>query len=769
MLRPLEADAPYAIGPYRLLAGLGSGGMGTVHLAVPAGGGAGDLVALKTVRRDLEQEDAFRVRFRREAEAARAVRGPYVSALVDAAPEAERPWLATQYVAGPSLDEAVAGRGPLPVPVVRGLGVAVARGLAAVHGARLVHRDLKPANIVLGADGPRLIDFGIAQAYDATALTATGVMVGSPGFMSPEHVAGDRSVSSASDVFCLGAVLCFAATGHGPFEDTELAAIVHRIAQGRPDLSRVPEELRRTIADCLHRDPGRRPTTAELIRALDASPAPDRPGVPPAPPTGPFPWPDHVRELIGAYETAVTAALTAPPRPRAAAPAAVAASTGEAGTGQGPEPGLRGAGRPTRTRLRRLGLAAGVGLLSGTLIAAALLLVQGDDPGGENGGASPGQTGGTRSPSAAAPARTAPVASSGMTDFGPDALDRTLQPDDWRPWAASFDAPGVADDCALSRGVLVCRLYDETTRQSRLEARSASEGSRLWTYPAKGEPSGQLGVGHFGVDDRHVYVRAAAGDGFDVLDLSDGEPVARLPGRTGYDPAAVRVHDGRIVVSYAGGAGPGHSGNMLFRGYDAGDRTQLWERVIPWAFPLDLDIVGDRVWITGTQKTQTLDPATGKTLASAPWVCETHIRDALYDVCGGTIVDARTLRQVHRSELRSPEAVSRDGLLLVEGDGRRQGSRYLRTVDARSGKEQWSVTWSPGDAVAVAGDRLLILGAGGARAFALDDGTPEGEFRTVRNWPRDDGRSAQPTTALVSGGAYFLTFADGTVMSAPVP
>src|SRR5690606_13590461 len=213
---------------------------------------------------------------------------------------------------------------------------------------------------------PRLIDFGIAQAYDATALTATGVMVGSPGCMSPEHVAGDRSVSSASDVFWLGAVLCFAATGHGPFEDTELAAIVHRIAQGRPDLSRVPEELRRTIADCLHRDPGRRPTTAELIRALDASPAPDRPGVPPAPPTGPFPWPDHVRELIGAYETAVTAALTASPRPRAAAPAAVAASTGEAGTGQGPEPGLRGAGRPTRTRLRRLGLAAGVGLLSGT-------------------------------------------------------------------------------------------------------------------------------------------------------------------------------------------------------------------------------------------------------------------------------------------------------------------------------------------------------------------------------------------------------------------
>lgn len=180
MLHPLDADAPYDVGPYRLLGGLGSGGMGTVHLAVPPEGGPGDLVALKTVRRDLELENDFRIRFRREAEAARAVRSPYVSALVDADPAAERPWLATQYVVGPSLDEAVTRRGALPVPVVRRLGAALARGLAAVHGARLVHRDLKPANVVLGAAGPRLIDFGIAQAYDATALTATGIMVGPP-------------------------------------------------------------------------------------------------------------------------------------------------------------------------------------------------------------------------------------------------------------------------------------------------------------------------------------------------------------------------------------------------------------------------------------------------------------------------------------------------------------------------------------------------------------------------------------------------------------
>ncbi|WP_430480264.1 protein kinase domain-containing protein [Streptomyces sp. P11-1] len=775
MLRPLDSDSPYEIGPYRLLASLGSGGMGTVHLAVPSGGGTADLVALKTVRRDLEQEGDFRLRFRREAEAARAVRGPYVSALVDAAPDAERPWLATQYIAGPSLEEAVDRRGPLPVPVVRDLGAAVARGLAAVHGARLVHRDLKPANVVLGATGPRLIDFGIAQAYDATALTATGVMVGSPGFMSPEHIAADRSVTGASDVFCLGAVLCFAATGHGPFEDSELAAIVHRIAQGRPDLSRVPEELRQIVTDCLHRDPGRRPTTAELIRALDTSSPPDRPGVRPAPAPRVFPWPDDVRELIGTYESAAAAALAAPPMPRTApAPAPL-----PAGPPAGHPAGQTRTGGPAGARGRRRGLAvaAGAAVLAGVLTAVLLLLP--DDPARRTPGdsratpeRSAGASGGA-TPSPTPPPRTAPIAASKMSDFGPDALDRTLQPEDWRPWAVSFEGPGAADDCALSGDVLVCRLRDEPTRQTRLEARDASDGSRLWSYPAEGEATGLLGVGGLDVDDRHAYVTAADGEGFEVLDLSDGKPVARLPGRTGYDPSVVRVHDGRIFTSYAGGAGAGLAANMLFRAYDADDRTQVWERVIPWAFPPSLDIVGDRVWLTGSQATFTLDPETGRTLAEAPWNCDRRIRGALYDACNGRVVDARTLRPVGSGTYPGiPEAVSREGLLLVEGDGRRAGSRYIAAVDVRSGDERWTVPWTRGDSVVVAGDRLLAFGGDGVRTFALADGAPGAALSTVRNWPLEGGTAGskvQPSVVLVSGGAYFLAFGDGTVMTAPVP
>lgn len=762
MLRPLDADAPFDVGPYRLLAGLGSGGMGTVHLAVPHEGGLEDLVALKTVRRDLEPEGDFRIRFRREVEAARAVRSPYVSALVDADPSAERPWLATEYVAGPPLDETVTRQGPLPVSAVRDLGATLARGLAAVHGARLVHRDLKPANVVLGTTGPRLIDFGIAQAYDATALTATGIMVGSPGFMSPEHIAGNRSVTTASDVFCLGAVLCFAATGHGPFEDTELAAIVHRIAQGRADLSKVPEELKEVVAGCLRQDPDSRPTTGELIRALDPAAAAARPGVDPTPRPGPFPWPDGVQELIHAYETAVGRALLAPPVPPPPRTPPTPAPEDAA-----PAPKRAG-------NRRRWAIGIGSGLLAGSLAAVLLLTLP-------NGGTSPEAEAGAGAGSTAdaatdqpkespATARTAPVVHSGLSDFGPDALDRTLQPENWRPWTASFEAAGSATGCALSGAVLLCSLYDEEARSGRLEARNASDGERLWHYPAEAGTDYTVGSAGFALDDRHVYAPSADGAGIEVLDLKDGKPVTRLPGRGGYLPAAVRVHDGRIFVSYTGDGGTGQAANMLFRAYGAANRAQQWERVIPLAFPPSLGVAGDRVWLTGAAETLALDPATGKTLARVAEHCSRPGRDDPHVFCGQTLRDARTLKEVNdRAATGQLEAVSRDGLGFARGTGRRQGSPYLKAIDVRTGHEQWSLTWQPGDSVDVAGDRLVTFGSQGLRTYRLDSGELDATLTTIRGWPLQNGASAQPTTALISGGAFFLTFEDGTVVSASVP
>jgi len=227
VLRALPAGPPRLVGPYRLLARLGAGGMGEVHLACRTDEPTADpyrMVAVKTVREDLEVDGEFRTRFRREITAARVVRGPGVARLVDADADAPSPWLATEYVPGPSLAEAVVRSGALPVGAVRAAGSALARALAAVHAAKVLHRDLKPANVLLGADGPKLIDFGIAHAFEATALTETGLVVGSPGFMSPEHLTGSRAVVPASDVFCLGAVLAFAAGGRGAVHHAAMGA-----------------------------------------------------------------------------------------------------------------------------------------------------------------------------------------------------------------------------------------------------------------------------------------------------------------------------------------------------------------------------------------------------------------------------------------------------------------------------------------------------------------------------------------------------------------
>jgi serine/threonine protein kinase len=196
-----------------LLARLGSGGMGRVYLGQSPGG---RLVAVKLIRSELAESAQFRQRFAREVAAARTVGAMFTAPVVDADPDAPEPWLVTAYIDGLSLADAVASHGPLPVTSVLYLAAGLAEGLSAIHAAGLVHRDLKPSNVLLAGDGPRIIDFGISRAVDATGLTMSGLVVGSPGFMSPEQAEG-REVGPASDVFSLGALLAFSATGAGPF------------------------------------------------------------------------------------------------------------------------------------------------------------------------------------------------------------------------------------------------------------------------------------------------------------------------------------------------------------------------------------------------------------------------------------------------------------------------------------------------------------------------------------------------------------------------
>jgi serine/threonine protein kinase len=266
-LEELQGDDPRQIGRYVLLGRLGAGGMGQVFLGRSPGG---RLVAVKIIHPELARDHKFRVRFAREVEAARRVSGAFTAPVIDADPDARLPWLATSYVNGPSLADAVNDYGPLPLSSVLALAAGLAEGLGAVHEAGVIHRDLKPSNVLLAQDGPRLIDFGISQAADSSQLTLTGVVIGTPGFMSPEQALGDP-VGPSGDIFGLGAVLAFAATGEGPYGDGSPAARQFRLLTLPPRLENVPAKLRPLLARCMSRDAAARPTAAEFLTDLIAA------------------------------------------------------------------------------------------------------------------------------------------------------------------------------------------------------------------------------------------------------------------------------------------------------------------------------------------------------------------------------------------------------------------------------------------------------------------------------------------------------------------
>ena len=266
IVKPLQPGDPQQVGRYQLLGRLGAGGMGQVFLGQSPGG---RLVAVKLIRAELAADREFRTRFAREVAAARHVSGMFTAAVVDADPDAAQPWLVTAYVPGPSLAEAVDGQGPLPLTSVLTLAAGLAEGLGAIHAEGMVHRDLKPSNVLLAADGPRIIDLGISRARDATALTRAGLVVGSPGFMSPEQALG-RDVGPASDIFSLGAVLAFAAGGEGPFGTGTSTALLHRVVHDPPATGRLPGRIRSLVDRCLAKDPRSRPTTEQLLAELAA-------------------------------------------------------------------------------------------------------------------------------------------------------------------------------------------------------------------------------------------------------------------------------------------------------------------------------------------------------------------------------------------------------------------------------------------------------------------------------------------------------------------
>ncbi len=300
-MKPLNTGEPTGVGRYRVFAALGEGGMGRVLLGISSDG---RLVAIKQVHPGFAHDPGFRERFRREVATSRLVSGAYTAPVMDADPHAPTPWLASVFVPGPALSEAVTAGGPLPPMAVRHLAAALALALGDIHRAGLIHRDLKPSNVILAGDGPRVIDFGIARAAEGDSeLTHTGAVIGSPGFMSPEQAEG-KPLTPASDMFSLGALLVMAATGTNPFTGTSTPHTLYNVVHVQPDLRHLAPELRQIVEPCLAKNPADRPSPAWVLERLG-----------PIPPMT-SPWPPVVSHLIETQQAEVRRLLNPPPPKR---------------------------------------------------------------------------------------------------------------------------------------------------------------------------------------------------------------------------------------------------------------------------------------------------------------------------------------------------------------------------------------------------------------------------------------------------------------------
>ncbi|GGS76717.1 hypothetical protein GCM10010222_17390 [Streptomyces tanashiensis] len=748
MLGGLRDASPRAVGPYRIVARLGSGGMGEVFLAADERRPPQrTFVALKTVHGDLADDEGFRSRFRREIETGRAVSGRYTARLIDGDADGAPPWLATEYVPGPNLEEVVRGGGPLPEPAVRALGRGLVAALRSIHHARVLHRDLKPANVLLTKAGPKVIDFGIARAFGASTMTATGKIVGSPGFMSPEHVAGSEHVVAASDVFCLASLLCYAATGRGPFGDGPLAAVLFRIARAEADLTGLPHGLREVLAPCLAQDASSRPDTAELARLLaDEDPADADGGG-----AADVPWPAHVIRDLALREAALEEL--------------------EARLGDIAAPGLHDL--PTVTAPRRAG-AVGRRRRRGPAVAvvASLALLAGAGLGGtyatgrwpwppSRGLATPGPS---ASPSGAGGSTAPAAAQASYVDElgGPDrgrSFDAapSLRPAGWRPWTVHLPAGPVA--CAADHSVMVCRLADGSTQALRLK-----DGARTWRVPpAKAPEPGAAATGPVlagsvvvTAEEGRLRARATADGTIRWEKPLSGRPLGRLLGV-----------DTTVYVNRADSDGV-HSD-----AYALADGHRRWTRPVARKTRGQAERQGvlayapDQLYVNGEEGLTAWSPATGKTLHEAP--------------SGGTGSGAPDTRYCPDPRLSAGELVCPD----PDGRGIHFRAAEGLTTSYSSGRFRLAGDVAVRDAVfgpAALGSPLVLELPAERRVVRVHDAVYNGlsELTTVTAIPRgDDGRPAPLAPPVAIGDR--IVYADnatlhvvppedeGRPLAAPVP
>ncbi|HEU5027157.1 MAG TPA: serine/threonine-protein kinase [Spirillospora sp.] len=705
----LEPGDPQRLGPYRIVGRLGGGGMGQVFLASSSPDGRA--VAVKMVRAELAEDPGFRRRFVREVEAARRVSGPFTAAVIDADPDGTPPWLATEYVPGLSLKAAVDAHGTLPDGTVRALGAALAEALESVHAAGVVHRDLKPSNVLLAADGPRLIDFGIALASEGTRLTVTGAMVGTPGFMSPEQLRGG-AVGPASDVFALGAVLAYAAAGAGPFGGGSAHALNYRVVHGAPDLTGVPPGLADVVARCLDKDPGRRPTVPALVEELGrASHA--------WPPGGagwlPEPLTAEITRTVPAPRPAPTAVVTAPY--------------------QGPPPVS-----PPRRRLTRGRALTGLAAVTVLVTVATTLLLTGGGPDADRGG----RTGRAAEPRT--PVLKQLWSYGGDTSWPPQIKDGTLYFGDGDGVVHAVDARtgdvrwkrdrawGGGNSLFIAGNRVYVSGYADSSRDSdssRVFALDAASGRRLWEYPA-----GTLLLGE-ALSGRNMYLYHRTSDAKKslvyALDTGTGKRAWSHEAGIVWEMTA----NGNVVYYVASTyEEPGPQLHAL--NADTGKR--LWKAPFSddlHSRPESLNVIGGVMYAIGEDGTVSArDPGNGALL----WKTPTNLRD--FSDSGLPVVS--------------------DGVLYISGNADSQGDGGQAVAfNAKTGAVMWrrelpqvssSPTVSSGTVyVGTKNGELHLLNAG--------DGASLGKVTLA-----DD----RDPNAVVSGGVVYFGAGDGHLRAATI-
>ncbi|WP_063728442.1 PQQ-binding-like beta-propeller repeat protein [Streptomyces sp. RTd22] len=676
-MNPLGTGDPLRLGPYRLTGVLGAGGMGQVYLGRDA---AGRTAAVKVLRPELAHDPEMARRFLREAYAAQAVRSGGVARVLAAQTEGGRPWIATEFLVGPTLDQAVERYGALGEPAVRALGAALVTTLREIHGAGLVHRDLKPSNIVLTSRGPRIIDFGIARPEHGLTLTTTGQTLATPGYAAPEQVLGRRT-GPAGDVFSLGVVLAYAAGGRPVYEGGHVAAVQYQVVHGEPELGAVPEDIRALVAPCLAKEAADRP----VLDALAGQLAPPR----------------------GAGRIWRTGPLAEDIARREADSRRMATMPGDEES------------RPTRRRLLTTLAAGGAVLAAGGGAGAWWLL--GDDEAAADGTRPWDAKPLTRYDEGAAPS---PLW--GPVDLGSLKLAGRAVPDPLpvrdlvvvavtdgrlRAYGVTDGKPRWTTSTTGLRGRLLA-LRDEgvlaTDADGVVRMLSAKDGTQLWK--AEGADAAAL----LAVDDSAVYVVTRAGR-VRAVDLESHRSLwtSPRPVRTsGNSPAAAAVAVGRLVVH-------GTSGEVV--ALDTTNGRTVWGLDKRGSTPLSPVIVDSTVYLGGRSlaavtlsdgKEKWARAAVGESGCSAP-----AVRKGVVYAVDGTDLSARkadggsdmwTLPFASQDHsLDAPVAVGNSVWAVADTEG----TGGVQVVDVRQGKEAWPYTAGTGGnwQLAAAGNRVFLL------------------------------------------------------------